>query len=317
MSRSNTRWILVFNASCGTCRAISEKIAQACDGKLEVLPLTDARVEQWREQALGPQAPWMPTLLRITGQDTEVRAWVGPAMGVWLVRRLGLRSTMRVLAALERLRSGEEEQQSKQMKRGVIGRAQFLRLCTGGAIAAGMIMMGKTPAFAAGEDQAWVEAQSWVEANKGRLPENYDELIGYPMAYRKAIYRASTPGVQARFWQEQFQRYRAAHPECSAEQAAVLDRALELTRTGFTTHTEADEQAMIAAFGKDGSRALFATLGSEPTIRSGRLADFSCECSNSSDYCGGGKRCILGADGCTETGGCGLGWSYPCNGMCY
>jgi hypothetical protein len=198
------------------------------------------------------------------------------------------------------------------MGQGVIGRAQFLRLCAGGAIAAGLILMGKVPVKAAGED-----VNAWVEANKNNLPTNYDDLIAYPLVYRKAIYRASPPAVQAQFWREQFQRYRAAHTECSAEQAAVLDRALELTHTDLTAFTKADEQAMIAAFGKDEARALFATLGPEPTILSAKLADYSCECSNSSDKCSGGKKCNLGADGCTETGGCGDFWSYPCNGMCH
>src|SRR5579859_3590149 len=317
MNSSNIRWILAFNASCGTCRAISDSVARTCDGKLEVLPLADAQVEQWREQALGPQAPWAPTLMRVTSQGTEVRAWTGPSMGVWLVRRLGLRSTMRVLAALERLRRGEEEHLPKQLDQGVIGPAQFLRLCAGGAVAAGLIMMGKTPAFATGENKAWAEAQSWIEANKDHLTENYDDLVTYPMVYRKAIYRASAPGVRGRFWEEQLTRYRAVHPQLSAEQDAVLTRALHLARTDFASLTQADEQAMIAAFGKDEARALFATLGPEATILSPRLADLSCECSNSSDYCGGGKSCSLGANGCAETGGCGTGWTYPCNGMCY
>jgi hypothetical protein len=315
MDHQTIRWILAFNASCGTCRAISERIAQTCDGKLEALPLADARVEQWREQALGPDAPWLPTLLRIAGQDTEVRAWTGPAMGIWLVHRLGLRSTMRVLAELEQLRSGEEKHQSPQMDGGVIGRAQFLRLCAGGTVAAGLIMMGKTPVFAAGEDRAWVEAQSWIEANKNHLPENYDELTAYPMVYRKAIYRASTLRVRGRFWEEQLNRYLATHPECSKEQEAVLARALYLTHTGFASLTEADEKAAIDAFGKDKARAIFATLGPEstPKASSVRPADQTCNCTVGHDWCSDATCQWLA---CATTGGCGAFWQYDCNGLC-
>ncbi len=40
----------------------------------------------------------------------------------------------------------------------------------------------------------------------------------------------------------------------------------------------------------------------------------SCDCSTSSDYCGGG-RCTSG--NCSSSTGCGWLWSMPCNGGCY
>lgn len=315
MSRSNIRWILAFNASCGTCQAISERVAQACDGKLEMLPLTDSNVEQWREQTLGPQAPWVPTLLRITLQGTEVRAWTGPAMGTRLVHLLGLRSTMRVLASLEWLRRGEEEHLSKQIDRGVIGRAQFLRLCVGGAVAASLIMIGKMPVFATGENQSWVEAQSWVKANKGRLPENYDALIAYPMIYRKAIYGASTPKVRSQFWEEQLIRHRATHLGCSAEQEAVLDRLLHLTRTDLTSFTKADKKAAIDAFGKHEVSALIATLGPESMLTTAHPMEEPCNCEIGDDYCNFGNYCRH--RNCHVGGRCGTWWiQRSCNGVC-
>src|SRR5882757_1299577 len=60
--RHHERWVLAFDASCGTCRQISGVAGEACDGKLEVLPLADANVRQWREQSLGVDAEWAPTL---------------------------------------------------------------------------------------------------------------------------------------------------------------------------------------------------------------------------------------------------------------
>jgi hypothetical protein len=314
MDYSTTRWILAFNASCGMCRAISERIAQTCDGKLEVLPLTNANVERWREQALGPQAPWLPTLLRITENATDVQAWTGPAMGLRLVQRLGLQSTMQVLAALELLRRGEEERPITSREQGAIGRGQFLRLCAGGAVAAGMILVGKTPAFAAGGNKTWTEAQAWVVAHRDQLPQAYDELIAHPLVYRKAIYRASTPAVRSQFWQEHLQRYRAAHPTLSAQQEAVLNRFQDLARTNGATLSKADEQAASDAFGPGEAHAIFATLGPESTTSALRPADQVCNCTVGHDWCSD-SSCHM--TNCAIEGGCGVLWSYDCNGLCW
>lgn len=83
MRDSQARWVLAFDASCATCREISAAIGQACDGKLEVLPLAGVPVQQWREAAMGPDAPWAPALLRVRA-DGRVRAWTGVGMGVAL-----------------------------------------------------------------------------------------------------------------------------------------------------------------------------------------------------------------------------------------
>jgi predicted DCC family thiol-disulfide oxidoreductase YuxK len=107
MSGTQARWILAFDASCGTCRGISRAVAEACDGKLKLMPLAHPDVRQWREQSLGSQAAWAPTLIRI--QVDDVRAWTGPAMVVALVRHLGSRSTMRVLGALMQQRRNRDQ----------------------------------------------------------------------------------------------------------------------------------------------------------------------------------------------------------------
>jgi hypothetical protein len=51
-SRSEARWILAFDASCGRCGEIARAAAQVAENKLEVLPLTHPEVQQWRRQAL-------------------------------------------------------------------------------------------------------------------------------------------------------------------------------------------------------------------------------------------------------------------------
>ncbi len=107
MNAMAARWVLAFDASCGTCREVSRAVARACDGRLEVLPLSHDAVREWRAQAVGSSSQWAPTLLRV--QDGRVRAWTGRAMGLALVRHLGPRGTMNVLRALGRLRHDDEE----------------------------------------------------------------------------------------------------------------------------------------------------------------------------------------------------------------
>lgn len=94
---------------------MSRAVARACDGKLELMPLSHPDVRQWRKQSqqnLGRQAVWAPTLIRVRAGD--VRAWTGPAMGIMLVRYLGLRSTMRVLEALVEQRPACDKRTSDQ-----------------------------------------------------------------------------------------------------------------------------------------------------------------------------------------------------------
>ncbi len=102
MSLSETRWVLAFDASCATCRQVSAVVVQACEGRLEVLPLSRPDVRSWREQALGAEPRWVPTLLRVEGD--KARAWTGVGMAMPLARRLGPAATVRVLRGLGQMR---------------------------------------------------------------------------------------------------------------------------------------------------------------------------------------------------------------------
>jgi len=149
---ARARWVLAFDASCGTCREISRLVAHASEGKLEILPLAHTDVRLWRERSLGSQPPWRPTLIRIHGSD--VRAWTGAAMGIRLGRRLGIPLTIRLVRLLGQLSRPEHNYSSEQtnIDQSIMGRAQFLRLGTGAMVAAGLILAGRTPALADGED---------------------------------------------------------------------------------------------------------------------------------------------------------------------
>jgi hypothetical protein len=104
-----------------------------------------------------------------------------------------------------------------------------------------------------------------------RLPETYDEFIAHPMARRRVIYGQLSAGTRSRLWLEQLIRYRATHPELTAEQRRILDeievtmRDEETFRPGGGPDPELDRlsEATITAFGKDEARKLLATLGPE------------------------------------------------------
>ena len=333
------RWILAFDASCGTCREISDAVSLACGGKLEALPLAHADVRQWRERSLGPDAPSAPTLLRVDGDD--VRVWTGTAMAMPLARRLGPRASLRVLRALGQLRS---EATSVPFERpGVMDRAGFFKLGAGLAVAAGVIVVGSTPAFA---EMRCATVAAWAAKNKGRLPQGYDEIVAYPMAFRRAIFAALPATSKSRLWTEQLTRYQAAH-DLTAEQAAVINEGLRLARPEQFARSRSPEfrrslddlgKSSVAAFGRPAARALFATLGSDATLPAGASrpstatvsaamsqpsaanvpaeAENSCSCSTADSWCDNNTYCQSGFCAIPGPDGCGLFYQYECDGLC-
>ena len=219
------RWMLAYDATCATCRRISRVVGAACDKRLLVVPLGRADVRDWRTRALGEHAVWAPTLLRV--DDAGVRAWAGAGMALPLVRRLGLRTTARVVWALGRVRVADTPPDPGQpARRTAIG--PLVQLLAGAGTAARLLLTGKAPVAAAGENAA---AQRWVERNKDRLPQGYAEVTAYPEAYQRAIYAASPPAAQSRFWVEALRRDRLGHADLTAEQREVFDRAIGLAAT--------------------------------------------------------------------------------------
>ena len=218
---TESRWMLAYDATCATCRSISRLVETACDGRLRVVPLGRLEVREWRAQALGDQARWAPTLLRVEGD--EVRAWLGPGMAVPLIRRLGPRTTIRVVWALGHLRAAMPD-----TRRSVRAIGPLIRLLVGAGTAARLLLTGKAPVAAAGEKAAAVR---WVAKHKDHLPRGYDEVTAYPVAYQQAIYAASPPEAQSQFWVEALRRDRTARAELTAEQQQLFDRAIALAAT--------------------------------------------------------------------------------------
>lgn len=309
------RWILAFDASCGTCREISAAVARAAGDRLEVLPLRHPDVEDWRRRAGDPE--WAPTLLRVDGD--AVRAWTGARLAVPLARRLGPRTSAAVLRALGRLR---REAAGHPLDRpGTIDRAGFLRLGAGALVAAGMVVAGKTPAFA---ERTCTAAQAWVDAHREALPAGYDAFAVYPMAYRRAIYAAHPAAVRGTLWVEHLSRFAAARTGLTAAQRGVIDTAVAIAADP-AVHEPAGrpDDALrdlhddaVAAFGEPDAYAMLGTLG--PDDGSAALAARApdCDCSTKNVWCHG-YACRRGMWNCNWSEvGCGSMWAFECDGMC-
>lgn len=78
-------YYLGFDASCGTCGKLAAKLESEFEGRVSVLSLSDPRMEEWRHKALGAEAPWLPTLVRVRPNAKE--ACVGWKIGRFLCRR--------------------------------------------------------------------------------------------------------------------------------------------------------------------------------------------------------------------------------------
>ena len=79
---SSNRLVLGYDGGCCACSGMAERIKEQVGDKLEVMSLRDTQVQEWREKALGQDAPWAPTLFEVNG--SEVRAWTGWWMGAQL-----------------------------------------------------------------------------------------------------------------------------------------------------------------------------------------------------------------------------------------
>ncbi|GAB2669358.1 hypothetical protein GCM10027271_31620 [Saccharopolyspora gloriosae] len=300
MQNSDDRWVLAFDGSCRLCRTTSRAVADVCGDALEVIPLARADVREWRERALGANPPWAPTLIRVRSDGVD--AWTGMSLGLNLVRHLGARATLAVLGALGRTRRG-----TRRVRLG------GLPLIAGLAVAAGLLRF--RPRGGDGDDP-----DAWVAANRDRLPQSYAAVVEHPMAYRKAIFNASSAAVKGRLWVEHLEQYGAQHPELSEHQQRTLRRAADVLGDE-SLHAQPSPPELdrvledlridvTAAFGGE-TQALIATLG-PPDHGTARKTD--CQCSTKSDYCWMG--CVDSDGGCREVSGCGSGWAYTCNGWC-
>lgn len=86
---------LGFDASCSMCSALVVRLEADFGGDVSVLPLTNPRMARWRVESLGQSPPWLPTLIRVEGDDID--GWVGWKIGPVLANTLGPAKTWSVL----------------------------------------------------------------------------------------------------------------------------------------------------------------------------------------------------------------------------
>ncbi|MFE1795535.1 bacteriocin fulvocin C-related protein [Streptomyces sp. NPDC059517] len=246
-------------------------------------------------------------------------------MALPLVRLLGFRSSLRVLAALGRLRESVHDPYARPAQSSGMSRKHFLRIGAGAMMAGGILVAGNAPAFA---DQRKSAAAAWVAANKNRLPRTYPEIITYSVDYRREIYRELPATVRGKLWREHLRTYRVGHAEFTPAESAAFqkveaafakDSMFEDGRTSRPEALRADEnmrRELVAAFGEEEAYAIAASLGPSPRLSepTGQTLIPICTCSSQSDWCSGGSWC--GSVTCQTTTGCGTAWQYKCTGIC-
>jgi hypothetical protein len=165
-SSGDSRLVLGFDAGCMSCNELAKNIEDAVGERLEVRSLRDPQVYRWREEALGEDALWAPTLIEVRGE--EVRAWTGVRMGMRLSRTLGPKDTWRVMQVLGEVRN-ESSIVGANSNTGVgtgLTRAQFLKGVGGAALAMSVLSgVSTTPASATTGNEIESEGRSCVHLN--------------------------------------------------------------------------------------------------------------------------------------------------------
>ncbi|QYJ16281.1 hypothetical protein Rxycam_02114 [Rubrobacter xylanophilus DSM 9941] len=182
------RLVLGYDGGCAACSALAQRIEEAVGDKLEVRSLHEPQVEHWREQALGKDAPWAPTLIEV--ENHHVNAWIGLRMGVALSLRLGIRGTWRIMKALG---ANTEPEGISTQARPSFSRARFLKGLGGVALA--VSVLSGTEAFA-----KIANAAAWVHPLNRKRVVSSEPLKGEDL--REAIARATASKDVKNVWPE-------------------------------------------------------------------------------------------------------------------
>lgn len=134
--QSEGDWLLGFDGNCAACIDLATEIMEISEGRISVISLHDGLAMKWRRESLGPDAPLVPTLFRVTGDEADV--WTGPRMMTKFAAILGPRRALKVAEVL-----GAAAADESNIPEGHIGRrAALLRLS---GIAAGLLMVARAP----------------------------------------------------------------------------------------------------------------------------------------------------------------------------
>lgn len=130
--------LLGYDANCMKCSSIASRLQTEFGDKISLLPLRSRRMTHLREELLGRDARWAPTLVKISGG--QGKAYVGWQIGPPLSKELGPKGTLRVLSILggEQLDSSNRGRSSNTSRNTKMPRQLFLK---GGAMVAGLALL--------------------------------------------------------------------------------------------------------------------------------------------------------------------------------
>lgn len=167
---------------------------------------------------------------------------------------------------------------------------------------------------------------AWVEQNADNLPNSYEELGDYPMAYRRAIFSALSKQEKSALWRDHLQKQLdAAGGALTPGQVQLIEKGIELAGPALfdgrhariaRLRIAAFEKAIRGQFDQAALRAIFGQIGEEAAAAKLLVKTPACSCSSVSDYCPDGHGCDETA-GCNKVpDACGTMWTKECDGLC-
>ena len=244
-------WVLGFDGDCLTCRQLAEEVARLANGRLAVRSLREPEVVAWRARALGADAPWAPTLLRVQG--ARVEAWTGRRLAWHLARLLGPSRALALAERLVALNGASRPATASVTRRGFLGKLGAA------ALAAVLLASGRLPSS---------ERAMAVDAQTGLRIEPADERT------RAALLRQAQQDRRVRLLRNHLQS-QGFIPE-DAPQAVVAYHEASLVRTvlaeGFRARASGFQATL--AFGVEASGDTWAyVLAIDGTRRGAWIVD--------------------------------------------
>lgn len=165
---------LGLDDSCSYCRNIAGALARALGDAVVTVPLTDERMQRWRKEVWGDNAPWAPTLIRV-GDGSPVQGWTGWRIAPALTRAVGPQRAMAALSALGAEELGRSSNRpGRQAQPRKITRRTSLQ--AGLALTAGVLLFNGGGLFGRGSSAA--AAPSRRALSESRLTgESADEAV--------------------------------------------------------------------------------------------------------------------------------------------
>jgi hypothetical protein len=193
------------------CSDFADRIRGQVGNKLVVRSLKDPEVQRWRQEALGKDAPWSPTLFEI--KAGRVRAWTGWEMGIRLSRSLGPVVSWRVLQVLGEAGAfyridgspvTERHLQEAASSLGGLSRRQFLKGVGGAAVAVSALSgVSLFPSLARAQGSTGTLEQQSLARSIVRNSQPYKSMadqqaeIGATFNWRLSTVQVNSTGSQA------------------------------------------------------------------------------------------------------------------------